>query len=111
LDAGCLPERIRPARLERGQIAKDIPCIAPGSIVESTVVGINSPRGAYGWPNSATPRSPSGNAMIGDREPIAAGTRTHGELALTTEGSPNATRHRSAAPPCSSEKRIRVAVV
>src|SRR5437667_6978699 len=49
--------------------------------------------------------------MIGEREPIAAGTRTHGELAITTERSPNATRHRSAARPCSSEKRIRVAVV
>src|SRR5213593_3491019 len=49
--------------------------------------------------------------MIGDREPIAAGTRTHGELATTTEGSPNATRHRSAARPYSSEKSIRVAVV
>src|SRR6266487_5653822 len=49
--------------------------------------------------------------MMGDREPIAAGTRTHGELAITTEGSPNATRHRSAARPYSSEKHIRVAVV
>src|SRR5439155_18276578 len=49
--------------------------------------------------------------MIGDREPIAAGTRTHGELAITTEGSPNATRHRSAARPCSSEKGTRAAVI
>src|SRR3989441_11342966 len=49
--------------------------------------------------------------MIGDREPIVAGTCTHGELAITTEGSPNATRHRSAARPYSSGKRIKVAVV
>src|SRR6266567_1406631 len=49
--------------------------------------------------------------MIGDREPITAGTRTHGELAITTEGSPNATRHRSAARAYSSEKPIRVTVV
>src|SRR5438552_1614262 len=49
--------------------------------------------------------------MMGDREPIAAGTRTHGELAIMTEGSPNATRHRSAVLSYSSGKRIRVAVV